>query len=451
MSILTGAVAGSSRPPLGDPIASRLPFFYGWVILPIVTLAQILTAPGQTMGVSLFNPHFMSDLSLTGAQVSGAYMLGTLLAAAPQTYVGALMDRYGTRKTMGVIVVLLAATCASISRVSGLYTLFVGFFLLRLLGQGALSLTAANSLAMWFRDKLGRVAGIKSVGLGVAYAILPAIILSLITNFGWRTAYPIMGLAVLAILLPLILIFHRNRPEEVGQLPDGFKLESPPSPGNTQGPVPVPANEKLPSKTVKDFRETNYTLHEAMKTRAYWLMILSGGLWAMTGTAVVFHIVPIALDQGLTSNDAAAVLSTFWMCFACFQLLGGFLADRIPLNVLLSGAMGVTTGGLLVLIHVETSLMAHTATGLLGTAQGLMAAAGATLWVRYFGRLHLGKIRGSAGTVMVACSAFGPYLLSILSAQHGSYLKALWVFATPFALMIFLALWITKPEGEIKD
>ena len=87
-------------------------------------------------------------------------MVGTLLASLPMVYVGSLMDRYGPRRILLGVVVLFGLACVGMSRVSGLFTVFVSFLFLRMLGQGAMSMLAANSIALWFNRRLGLAIGI---------------------------------------------------------------------------------------------------------------------------------------------------------------------------------------------------------------------------------------------------------------------------------------------------
>ena len=143
-------------------------------MLPVVTAIQVATSPGQTYGVSVFNPHWRMSLSLSHSELSGAYMLGTLLASLPMTLVGAAMDRYGPRKTLAVVVALFGLVCAGVSQVNGLFTLFAAFLFLRMLGQGAMGLLAVNTLAMWFNRRLGFAGGISSLGFTVAMAAVPS-------------------------------------------------------------------------------------------------------------------------------------------------------------------------------------------------------------------------------------------------------------------------------------
>ena len=121
---------------------SRLPFFYGWIMLPAVMLVTICTSPGQTYGVSVFNPYIQQSLGLSSAELSGAYMIGTVLASLPLFWVGALMDRYGPRRVLVGVVVLFGLTCMGMRYVSGLGSLFLVFFFLRFLGQGSMSMLA---------------------------------------------------------------------------------------------------------------------------------------------------------------------------------------------------------------------------------------------------------------------------------------------------------------------
>ena len=155
-------------------------------MLPIAMLAQAGTSPGQTFGISIFNPSFLETLKISLSQLTGAYMIGTLLAAVPQPYIGSLMDRFGLRRMMTIIVILLGLACFYTATVQSLWMLLIAFFLLRLFGQGALSLLAVNIPAMWFHERLGRVSGLMNASVAGATAIIPPFILLLITNLGWQ-------------------------------------------------------------------------------------------------------------------------------------------------------------------------------------------------------------------------------------------------------------------------
>ena len=248
-------------------------------MVPIAMLATIATSPGQTFGISIFNPSFRSALGLSHSQLTGAYMIGTLLAALPQPYIGRLMDRFGIRRVMFVVVILLGLACLFMSLVMNLVMLFLAFFLLRLLGQGALSLLANNTLPMWFQERLGTVAGLMSASVAGAVAFIPPLILLLINRFGWQGAYATLGILVWVIMLPLLFLFYRNRPQDIGQELDG------------RSSLPTAIISKLTNTAV------SFTLSEARHTRTYWILLLLTAAWSMIATAIFFNILPVFTAQ----------------------------------------------------------------------------------------------------------------------------------------------------------
>ena len=154
-------------------------------MLPVAILAQAATIPGQTLGVSIFNPSFQGALSVSVSQLTGAYMIGTLIAAVPQPYIGSLMDRFGIRRVMTIAVLMLGLACVYTATIQSLWMLLISFILLRMFGQGAISLLAINIPAMWFRDRLGRITSLMNIGWAAATAIFPSVILWLIQQFGF--------------------------------------------------------------------------------------------------------------------------------------------------------------------------------------------------------------------------------------------------------------------------
>ena len=409
-------------------LAKRLPFYYGWIMLPIAMLAAIATSPGQTYGVSIFNASFREALGLSHSQLTAAYMFGTLLAALPQPYIGSLMDRFGIRRVMFVVVILFGLACVFMAQVSNLMMLFVAFFFLRLLGQGALSLMANNTLAMWFQVRLGTTAGVMSAGVAGAIALTPPLFLLLINQFGWRGAYAALGGLVCLIMLPLLVVFYRNRPEDVGQSLDGRSA--------TEADA---IQEAIPDAA-------SFTLREAQHTRSYWILLAISAAFSMIITAVFFNIVPIFTDHGLTEANAATTYTTIAVALATMQLLGGMLADRVRLNWLAAICVTFLTAGMVVLNLAETVMMAQLYALFIGVGQGIFGAVTNTVWVRYFGRMHLGSIRGSVAMAMVASSSAGPFIMGATYDLFGSYQLSLGFFIALLIPLALAAFWATPPQ-----
>ncbi|MEM9777644.1 MAG: MFS transporter, partial [Chloroflexota bacterium] len=295
-------------------LAKRKPkFFYGWVMLGIAVVASMLTTPGQTAGVSLFTPSFEEALGLSRTQQTGAYGMGTFIASLVMTYVGAQMDRYGIRRVMGVVVVLFGMVCVYTGFVTGFWTLFLAFLLLRMFGQGSLSLLASNTPAMWFDKRLGVTQAVLGIGFSLAAAGMPPFALWLIETFGWRTAYPILGGIVIVVLLPLVIFLFVDRPEDIGQALDGGWV----------GPI----DQKQP-----DSGRDQFTLQQAMKTPAYW--VIAGMMFSvsMIVTAITFNSLFLFEELGLTREQTVTTLAAISLTTAIAQLPAGWLADVFPLR-----------------------------------------------------------------------------------------------------------------------
>ena len=410
------------------------PFYYGWIMLILSMGALIASSPGQTFGVSIFNEPMRLSLGLTHGQLAAAYMLGTLLGAIPITYIGRQMDRHGLRRTMLAVVSLFSLACIFTSLVQGWMGLVLAFCFLRMLGPGALGLLSGSTLAFWFDRRLGMVEGLRQVGMALAMGAVPALHLWLVSQWGWRGAYAILGVGVWLLLFPAVALLFRNHPAEVGQAVDGQAVD-----GIGKHSPGIPLN--------RDAVETFWglTLGEALRTAAFRIVAAGTALFGLILTAVFFCLVPIFQERGLSAGDAATVLTVFAGSLAVMQLLGGILADRVPAAYLLFTGMAGLALAILLLFLADAAPLAWGAGAMLGVSQGVFFGATHPLWARYFGRRHLGKIRGALMTMIVGSSSLGPLFAGLIRDWQGSFDLALVVFALAPLLIALLSLLVAPP------
>ncbi len=397
-------------------------------MVPLSMAALIASSPGQTFGVSIFNESMRLSLDLSYGELTAAYMLGTLIGALPITYVGQLMDRHGIRLTTLVTLTLFCLACLVTAFAQGWVTLAISFTLLRMLGPGALGFTSGNTLPYWFERRLGMVEGIRLFGMAAAMLFIPAINASLLNSFGWRGSYALLGIVIWCVTFPLFWFTYRDRPEEVGQRLDGDTTE---------------AHDLLPA----DFW-WGLTFEQATRTFSFWVVTIGSACFSLIHTAIFFCVVPIFQEHGLTGHDAAVALTAFAGSLAVMQLIGGTLADHLPSRFLLAvGLFGMATGVFLV-NGASSARMATLATGLLGASQGIFFGAAQPLWARYFGRRHLGKIRGILATINVASSSLGPLVAGVTHDVTGEFSLSLLAFAVIPVPVAILSLWATAPKRE---
>lgn len=407
--------------------------YYGWIMLPLAMAALIASSPGQTFGVSIFNEPMRLSLGLSHGQLAAAYMLGTLLGALPIYWVGQLMDRYGLRRSMLCAVTLFCTACVLLSFVQGWGTLVIGFFLLRSLGPGTLAFLSGNTLPFWFERRLGTVEGVRQLGMAASMVVIPVLNLWLVTQFGWRGAYTLLGAVIWVCLFPIIYFCFRENPAAVGQQIDGVGLR------------PGDGSQGAKHSGSSDILTGGFTLGEALRTASFWIVTAGMVMFAMIHTAVFFCLVPIFEEHGLSGADAALTLMTFAAAMAVMQLVGGMMADRLPSPPLLFVGLLGLAGGVLLLQVAESRGVAAGAGILLGASQGVFFGAVHPLWARYFGRRNIGKIRGLLMTINVGFSSLGPLVAGLSRDWLGSFDTAMILFVLMPLPVAVLSWWATAP------
>ena len=411
--------------------------FPGYTVAGVATLATLATAPGQTFIVSQLNTQPIRDmLGISSLRFNNTYALATVLAAFPLVVTGALTDRFGPRRMLAVVAIAFALGCVVMSRAQGLATLFLGFFCLRFLGQGSLALVASHSVAMWFHRRLGSISGVKIVIVFALWAFLPQLNLALMNAFGWRQTYLIFAIAIVLLVVPPALLFVRNTPEDLGLRTDNDPPDAPHGPRS--GTIPPPT------------LEASFTLKQARRTGAYWILAVATVLPGFVGTAILFDIIPIVIEKGFAQSAAEATaanaVSVWSLTMAAIAIPAGIITDRarpsLVIVVSLLIAAAATTG----ILFARTPVQIAGGMIVYGLGMSLTSScAGATV-ARYFGRLHHGKIRSSLTRLAVIGTGLGPVVTGLSQDQTGSYRPALWTFAALTLLAGILALALRTPS-----
>lgn len=408
----------------------KWPFFYGWFIIIAATVGIIGSVPGQTFGISAFTEHLIEALSINRTMLSLAYLIGTIGGAFLLTWGGKVYDLIGARRTaliaaggLGIILLYLSQVDNISSYLAGLVgqearpaaafiAITFGFLVLRFSGQGMLTMTSRNMLMKWFDHKRGFANGIMGAFVALAFSGTPYFFDRMITSFGWRTSWFLMGVIVLCGLLLFIAVFFRDNPEACGLQPDGG---APPKPGDPQHD---PAQD--------------YTLKEARKTLRFWVFNLTIALHAFFFTSFTFHVVSLFEQAGIDKTRAFAIFMPASLIAVTARVFCGWISDHIPLKHLLFvliGGMAISMSGFLLLSFGAGYYMIILGNGISGGVFGLLAT---VTWPRYFGRTHLGAISGFHMSWVVAFSAVGPFLFGLSFSQLGSYITAI------LASLIFL-------------
>ena len=423
-----------SSSPQYSRLVNRSPVYYGWVILGVSTLGLIMTSAGQTYGVSIFLEHFITDLGLSRSLVSSLYTAGTLIGSLALPVVGRSIDQYGLRRVFIVVTMFFGVTCLYMGFVQNALMLGIGFVGLRMLGQGSLYLVCLNAVNRWWVRRRGLAIGVSGlVASLVGVGGFPVLLDRLIAQYDWRITFMLYGATLLCIMLPIGSVFLRQQPEDYGIPPDG---DLPPEPEE---------------ETEQVATEEHWTLKEARQTTVFWLIIISFSSIAMLSTGLMFHMVGIITDHGLSTSEAALVYVPIAVTTALVNLISGILVDRTPVRWLLIGMLFLQALALGMVSFVQDVFMAYAYGIILGASGGLSRTVSGVIWPDYFGRRHLGSITGMTAGIGIAASALGPMPFGIARDILGSYDTTLMVCAVIPLSLCMLSPFIRKPKKEEID
>ncbi|HJP33041.1 MAG TPA: MFS transporter [Candidatus Latescibacteria bacterium] len=422
----------------------RVPFFYGWVIVLAATFGVLCSAPGQTIGVSVFTDNLMVATGLSRVQISLTYLVGTLGGALFLPRAGRIYDRLGARTMTVVTAIAFGSTLLLLSQIdvaiaalryvlsADLFALPVSFavmglsfFALRFLGQGVLTIAARNMMVKWFEARRGFANGVMGIMSSFGFSGAPVLFDVLIDEWGWQAAWQILGITIIVGLTVVAGVFFRDSPEECGMQADGACT---------------------PNRSGQRATGRDHTPAQARATLSFWLIMLPMMLSSIYGTAMPFHVVSIFAEAGLDRQLAIGIFLPAAAIAVVANFVGGWLADRSTLRWhLVLYLVGIILSNIGVLnLHLPWGRYGIiVGSGLMG---GMMRLLSTLTWPRYFGRRHLGAVSGFAMSLGVSASAVGPSLFGLSLQAFDSYHPACWVTISLSAILLILSPWAREPD-----
>ncbi len=417
-----------------DRLPFRTRFYYGWVMVIISGVGIFFSGPGQTFSNSVFIESYVKDLSMNQTTVASIYSAATLASGLLLFFLGRWVDRYGRRLMLTIAALLLGASCFYNSIVAGPVTLFIGFFLIRYFGQGSMTLIPNTLVSQWFYKYRGRALSFAGLGGLIGAAAFPPLINALIDAYGWQSTWRMLGTVLILFFVPTAYLFVRNKPEDVGLLPDGGKRTTDSGDGEDDTSA----------------QTDSWTLSEAARTRAFWFVMLCGAIPAMINTGITFQIFSILAQHGIDRMSTAFILSLIpIVSFSC-SLLAGFAVERVKAHRVLSFAFALSMVTPVILIFAHSYSTAILYAVIWGIAQGFMNIPMGVIWPNYFGRRHLGSIQGVTHTAGVIGSALGPIQFGWAYDQFGNYTGILLVSAFIWGIGAVLS-FLAPPPKRIKQ
>ncbi len=337
-------MANNSSKPKHLPIS--LPFYYGWIAISLAFLTTLTSAGVRSSATVLIRP-LEAEFGWTRTMIALAISMNLFLSGVAAPITGFLIDRFGPRKVMLGRLVLLIIGVGGTTLMTQFWQYFLLWGIIEGLGAGgAGSVLSAAVGSRWFVAKRGLVLGILGSASSTGQIIFLPLFMAMITYAGWRMG-SLMVIATSVVLLPLIFLFMRDDPADVGLEPYGAGNANSASTGRAAGARGASAKQSA----VKP--------REVIGSPTFWL--LCGSFFVCGGTAnglIGTHLIPHEIEIGIPQIAAASLLGIMGALNMVGTIFSGWMTDRVKPQRWLALVFALRGCSLLILpfVHEYTGL-----------------------------------------------------------------------------------------------
>ena len=391
--------------------------FYGWKLAGLALLVIGLASGPVWSGVGVWVKALEMHFGWSRAQLTGAFSLAQLEGSILGPLLGYLIDRLGPRRMVFIGLVITGLGFVLFSRTNNLLTFYVSYGLI-MLGTAAGSwLPLMTVVNRWFIRKRGLAMAVAAEGSPLGGLLLLPVLAWAVTpsHFGWSTTALWIGMVFLALAFP-ISRFIRERPEGYGERADGD-----PSPNASMSQIEV---VRTPPRDIGSRDQPDFTASQAIRTSAFWLITFGHAFSSMLFATLTVHLVPMLTDQGLSLQSSANVFSAMMGVAAVFQLIGGYVGDRMETRVAIAVFGFIQAAGFTVAVFTESMPMAILFAVLFGAGFGGRNPLTVAIRAEYFGPNAFATITGISSAPMYLFMLAAPLFAAFIFDTQGSYMIA---------------------------
>ena len=372
--------------------------YYGWYVV-AAAFAVMFLGFACAYSYSAFFPDLQREFDASRATISSVFSVGGAMYFILGAISGPISDRYGPRWVSAFGMAVLGLGFVFAGTAEGLTAVYLGFGLGIGIGLGFSYVPSVGAVQPWFVEKRGFASGLAVSGIGVGTLLGPLIASGLISIADWRSAFIVMGAVTLVLGVAAALILE-NDPSKRG--------------GNARGASATQSQDSL-------------TLSEAIRTRPFILMYLSAAALSFALFVPFVHLVPYALDNGLSATTGALLIGLIGVGSTVGRFAVGGVADRFGRQTVYSTCfVGVAVIFFVWLVSSGLVTLAIFAFAF-GTFYGGFVALAPAVTVDYFGTRSAGATIGVIYSSVAIGTAFGPPFAGYVYDEFGSYRVAIFV------------------------
>ena len=381
-------------------------FFYGYfVVIAAFFIMFVMYATYYAFGV-FFKP-MLNEFGWTRAIISGTFSLSSIMMGLLGFAMGRLTDKFGPRIVMTTCGLLLGLGYVLMSQLDVVWKLYLFYGVIVGAGMGGSFVPLMSTVARWFDKRRSMMTGIVTAGIGIGALVGPPVASRLISAYGWRVSYVILGGIVLAVVVLSSQLIKRD-PAQAGQMPYGAKK------GEQKGLNP--GAEAL-------------SLMEAFYTGQFWVVFGMFFCFGFCLFAVMVHIAPHAIELGISAASAANILATIGGLSIVGKILLGRAADIIGNRQIYIICFATMSAALFCLGPVKMVWIFYFFAVIFGLSYGGIVASESPLVALLFGLRSHGSILGVIAVGFTIGGAFGPLLAGHIFDVTGSYRPAFFICA----------------------
>jgi predicted MFS family arabinose efflux permease len=321
--------------------------------------------------------------------VSAGFGVAAMMIAVCSPLLGQLFDRFGPRRVILPCLTVFGLAFASLSLLTPrLWHLYVVFAVLGMVGNGTAQMAYSRAVSTWFDRHRGLALALMMCGGALGAMTLPPLAQWLIGAFGWRSTVVGLGLGALAIGLPVVALFVRERP--VLERDQAKKAEG-------------------------------ATVLQGLASRGFWILSAVLFFASIAQNGAIAHLSALLTDRGVSAASAAAAVSVMGGASVLGRLITGWLIDRYFAAWVSFGLLAMAAAGTFLLAGADSFVVGALGAALIGFGMGGEADVIPYMLSRYFGLRSFATLYGLTWTVYAIAGAIGPIIMGKAFDATGSY------------------------------
>lgn len=393
--------------------------FYGWRMVNIAFVVDFIAVGFFFYSYGVFFKELANEFGGSRLQAALGLTIANAVAAIASPYLGKALDKYPIRLLMAAGATIVSIGFILLSQITAQWQFYLILATFIALGTSTMGGLAASKLvANWFVIRRGTALGIATMGISLSGLVMPILATWLISELGWRGAFIAYAVATFSIIVPLVILFVINRPEDINQHPDGLSI---------------------PLTTESATHSNSITTWQLLKTPSFWILAFTFGLILSSLSPILTNLIPYLTDMGITAYKAASVLSLSAGAGVLGKLFYGWLVDSLDdaRTAVIASIIAQLLGVILFINTSEYSLIILGAM-VFGFGMGGVVPLQATIAGHLFGRECFGKAMGLLRPVMMPIHLIGLPLSNWLFDHYGDYQIAFQVSIAAYILAILI-------------